>query len=238
MLFAFFGLLALVVIGAAPRGTDYENKRATARAEKLKRRKDERAPRRLFTLFCEGKKTEPDYFKALGRTLDYDRVQLKPVPGVGVPITIAEIAVKWASDVGLTRAKSKSRDPYSSKDQVWAVFDRDEHPRFDAAVALCEQHGVDVARSNPCFEIWLILHHEDCHAPLTRQAAQRRLEKLCPEYDRNGAKTVDCVKLVQRIDHAEARARTHLASRAGEGNPFGASSTTVHVLTKAIRSKA
>ena len=40
LLFAFFGLLALVVIGAAPRGTDYENKRATARAEKLKTTQD------------------------------------------------------------------------------------------------------------------------------------------------------------------------------------------------------
>jgi len=35
LLFAFFGLLALVVIGASPRGDSYEEKRATARAEKL-----------------------------------------------------------------------------------------------------------------------------------------------------------------------------------------------------------
>jgi hypothetical protein len=35
LLFAFFGLLALVVIGASPRGSTYEEKRAKARAEKL-----------------------------------------------------------------------------------------------------------------------------------------------------------------------------------------------------------
>jgi len=35
LLFAFFGLLALVVIGASPRGSTYEKKRAKARAEKL-----------------------------------------------------------------------------------------------------------------------------------------------------------------------------------------------------------
>ena len=35
LLFAFFGLLALVVIGASPRGDNYEEKRAKARAEKL-----------------------------------------------------------------------------------------------------------------------------------------------------------------------------------------------------------
>jgi hypothetical protein len=36
LLFAFFGLLTLVVLGASPRGTKYEKTRAKARAEKLK----------------------------------------------------------------------------------------------------------------------------------------------------------------------------------------------------------
>lgn len=35
LLFAFFGLLALVVLQASPRGTNYESKRAEARAKKL-----------------------------------------------------------------------------------------------------------------------------------------------------------------------------------------------------------
>jgi hypothetical protein len=35
LLFAFFGLLALVVIGVSPRGNSYEKKRAKARADKL-----------------------------------------------------------------------------------------------------------------------------------------------------------------------------------------------------------
>ena len=35
LLFAFFGLLVLVVIGASPRGNKYEQKRAQARIEKL-----------------------------------------------------------------------------------------------------------------------------------------------------------------------------------------------------------
>jgi hypothetical protein len=35
LLFAFFGLLALVILKAAPRGSDYEKKRAEARAKKL-----------------------------------------------------------------------------------------------------------------------------------------------------------------------------------------------------------
>ena len=39
--FAFFGLLAWVVIGASPRGDTYEERRGKARAEKLKAARDE-----------------------------------------------------------------------------------------------------------------------------------------------------------------------------------------------------
>jgi hypothetical protein len=41
LLFAFFGLLVLVVIGASPRGDSYEEKRANVRAEKLKAVREE-----------------------------------------------------------------------------------------------------------------------------------------------------------------------------------------------------
>ena len=41
LLFAFFGLLALVVIGASPRGNTYEEKRAKARVEKLQAAREE-----------------------------------------------------------------------------------------------------------------------------------------------------------------------------------------------------
>ncbi len=41
LLFAFFGLLVWAVMGAMPRGDNYEQKRATARTEKLKTTRDE-----------------------------------------------------------------------------------------------------------------------------------------------------------------------------------------------------
>jgi hypothetical protein len=43
LLFAFFGLLALVVIGASPRGNSYEKKRAKVRADKLQAVREETA---------------------------------------------------------------------------------------------------------------------------------------------------------------------------------------------------
>jgi len=44
LLFAFFGLLVLIVAGASPRGNKYEKTRAKAREEKLKTARDEAMP--------------------------------------------------------------------------------------------------------------------------------------------------------------------------------------------------
>jgi hypothetical protein len=62
-------------------------------------------------------------------------------------------------------------------DQVWCVFDRDEHPNFAKAIDLADRHGINLAISNPCLELWVILHFEDQTAYLERQTAQDRAEE-------------------------------------------------------------
>ena len=155
--------------------------------------------------------------------------------GVGVPYTIAEKAVARAKSLGLDRRSRRRKESFEEHDQVWAVFDRDNHPRFDEAVMLCESHGVRVARSNPCFELWLILHEQDYNRPDNRKKVQSALRKLCPEYDPHGAKTPDCGELVTRVQEAERRGETLLESRERDGCPCGNPSTTVGRLTCEIR---
>lgn len=205
------------------------------RAPSLRRRGARREPRRRFILFCEGRNTEPAYFDALRRACSSALVAVEARPGVGVPYTIATRAVEHARDLGLGRRRRRKKDSYEEADQVWAVFDRDEHPRFNEAVAHCESNGIGVARSDPCFELWLILHERDHDRPDHRRAVQEVLEELRPEYDADGAKTPDCDNLVTRVEQAEQRADTQLRRREQEGNPFGNPSTTVGRLTRAIR---
>ena len=76
------------------------------------------------------------------------------------------------------------------------MFDRDEHPRFRDAVELCKRHGVSVGRSDPCFELWLVLHEQEYDKPNDRHRMQALLRELLPEYDPGGAKTPDCDELV------------------------------------------
>jgi hypothetical protein len=151
-------------------------------------------------------------------------------PAVGVPYTIAERAAERALQL-----RQAYRDSYEEHDEIWAVFDRDTHPRIDDAVALCIRSGVGVARSNPCFELWLILHEAGFDKPADSRAVQAHLCKLRPEYDPSSTKVPNCSELISRIEAAENRAEAQLARRVAEGAPYGCPSTTVFCLTRAIR---
>ena len=208
---------------------------ARRRLPNLKRRRYRREPKRRFYVVCEGKNTEPTYFNALRATLANALIEVNTVAGVGVPQTVASTAVALARDLGLNPESSKELSSFEEQDEVWAVFDRDDHPNFASAVSRCYHAGVGVGRSNPCFEIWLILHETDYDKPDDRKAVQSHLAKLRPEYDKKRGKVPDCADLVARVEAAEARAATQLKRRDDEGAPFGCPSTTVGRLTGAIR---
>lgn len=201
----------------------------------LRRRGPLREPKRRFILYCEGKNTEPAYFQAIQRTCSSALISVEPRGGVGVPMTIAKAAVAYAKSEGLAPGSRRRKHSFEKQDQVWAVFDRDEHPEFKQAVLMCERSGVRVARSNPCFELWLILHDQDYNQPNRRERVQADLKALRPEYDPKRTKTPDCDELVRRVQDAERRAAAQLRDRALGGDSHGNPSTTVGALTLAIR---
>ena len=201
----------------------------------IRRQKSRRESKRHFFLFCEGKNTEPAYFTALKRTLAGALITVETKPGVGVPMTIATEAVNFAKSQGLTKTSRRKKNSFEENDEVWAVFDRDKHPNFDDAVSLCQANSVGVARSNPCFELWLILHEKDYDRPDHRNAVQRELKNLRPEYDNHRGKIPDCDDLVTRVELAEERGEAMVKRREVERNPHGNPSTTVGMLTRAIR---
>jgi len=181
-------------------------------------------------IFCEGRNTEPSYFHALKRIYSNALIKVETIGGAGVPYTLATAAVKRAN------SRRERRSSFEERDQIWAVFDRDDHPRFADAVTKCQAKGVGVARSNPCFEVWLILHKEDYDKPDGRHGAQARFRVLCPDYELNGAKVPPL--LVEQVEKAERRAEIQLSRRAEERKPYGQPSTTVGRLTRAIREAA
>lgn len=194
----------------------------------LKRRAAKREPKRRFIIFCEGAKTEPAYFNALRQHCSSALIEVKPLPAQGVPDTLTKNAVAEAK-----RLRRGGIDSLGQRDEVWAVFDRDEHPKFDEAVQRCESNRVGVGRSNPCFEVWLILHFEDYHKGGDRHTVQERCQQVHSGYDKH-TKRLNCVNLFENIEAAIKRAEDQLARRRNERDEFGCPSTTVGRLVKAI----
>ena len=97
-------------------------------------------------------------------------------------------------------------------------------------------NGIRLAISNPCFELWGILHYQDQNAPLERQECQRQLGNLCPDYNAGAGKVFDNPEAIGRLYSAAVeRAALSVKRRQEEGDPGGNPSTTVHLLTELIR---
>ena len=59
------------------------------------------------------------------------------------------------------RVAKRQRDSYLAFDEVWCVHDVDDHPRLDEARIMARDNDISLAVSNPCFELWLLLHFRE-----------------------------------------------------------------------------
>src|ERR1035441_9248149 len=97
---------------------------AMKKSDRLRRRPWFREPLARFLIVCEGTVTEPHYFNDL-RQRERGLVVLDIVPG-GKPKALVEraVALKKESEQEARRRK----DQNLRYDEVWCVFDIDEHP--------------------------------------------------------------------------------------------------------------
>jgi hypothetical protein len=189
------------------------------------------SPKKRFIIFSEGKNTEPEYFREYARSLPNSLVKLEIYKAAGAPTTIAIEAVNFRKKM----QKTKKGESHSINDEVWAIFDRDDHENYERAINDCIQGGVYVARSIPCFEFWLILHYEEYERCISHHEAQKYLKTICSQYDRRGRKIANSQEIMSRITDAENRAQNIRNRRAGERNSFYSPYTDVDLLTKKIR---
>ena len=205
------------------------------RAAPLRRRKHVVEPQRRFHVFCEGAKTEPAYFDAVQRQFGSAQILVEATGVGGVPSTVADEAIRHAKVLrrGI-RSRADGRSSFEEADQVWVVFDQDHHPDVPSVVGRCRDNKVKVAYSNPCFELWLVLHLEPYDRPAEGSDVQARLHALFPAYDHERSPAPDLSDLLATLGVAEQRARDQAQRRQNEGAPSGNPSTTVFRLVRAI----
>ncbi|MCZ4238556.1 RloB family protein [Alteromonas macleodii] len=190
------------------------------------------SPKFEIFIFCEGENSEPTYFSDFAKCSGNQLISLNIVEGVGVPFTVVSEAVNQKNK--LDNKAKKSKDPLDKLFTVWAVFDEDEHPKIPESFEKARANGVKIAYSNPCIEIWALLHYKKIGSFIHRHAAQRELEKYHPPYAKSKGKLICAKTLFGDYDRAKNTAIGIAKSNSEVGDEKANPYTNVHELLDSI----
>ena len=136
---------------------------------RLRRRRPSREEYPLYLIVCEGAVTERQYFDDL-RVLLRIPIHFKFITGAS-PATLVQ------------KAAAEKKKP-NDFDDIWVLFDIDNHPNVPNAKQQARDNDLKVAISNPCFELWALLHFQDQHAYIERNDLRRLLREHVPGYEK------------------------------------------------------
>ncbi|MCP4482261.1 MAG: RloB domain-containing protein [bacterium] len=184
-------------------------------------------------IVCEGKKTEPNYFRVFNKTsLKSNSINIT-IEGAGKnTLSLVEAAVNFGE---------KAKNDQYLYSEIWCVFDKDDFSEFNNAIKKASDKAIKVAYSNPCFEFWYILHFEYLQTALHRDKYKNMLtsrlktltKKKNYQYQKNSKDMYDILLDNQEtaINNAKKLLEYHKGKTCSESDP----STTVHKLIQALK---
>ncbi len=197
----------------------------------MKRRHPTREPKQRILVVCEGEKTEPCYLKDFQHHERNPLVHIEVADAHGVPLTVVEKAIELRRNA---EAEAKAQHDVNLQfDSVWGIFDVDDHPRVQEAKQMAKAAGIELAISNPCFELWALLHFQDQHAHVERDKVASVLKAHIPGY----GKVLDFELMKDRYQEALRRARELDAEAIRYSEPGRNPTTGMPRLTEMIRRK-
>jgi len=150
----------------------------------------------VFHIYCEGEKTEPYYLYGYigtsfpgNRRLNVIRVESTKK---NTPKQLVEEAVKAKKDKNCPKG-----------DVFWVVFDREGEQKYphkfhQQAYDLARRNEINIAISNVCFEVWILLHFQSNTAAYNNYDDLRRNSSLCKDhiktYDKGDKNVFDTIK--------------------------------------------
>jgi hypothetical protein len=193
------------------------------------RRPPFRDPKPTILIVSEGERTEPEYLRGFAKAYRNSRVTIQIAPEHGVPRTLVETAKRRKKEAENEAAREK--DDNLAFDSVWCVFDMDEHPQVGEAKEMARDNGIDLAISNPCFELWLLLHFRENPGMQDRAKMKTMLTKHVPEYDKH----VEYATYSAGYQQAAARAKRMDEAAESDGDAGRNPTTGVYRLTELVR---
>lgn len=208
--------------------------------KQLERKQNRRASYDFILIVSEGSKTEPNYFREIraANRLHTANVQVQPSELGTSSIQV----VKYARELFEKGDRHKHIQPRAFE-QVYAVFDRDDHASYFDALNLATSLDGKLRNDNkqplifkaiasvPSFELWLLLHYEDIQAPLHRDEVIRRLKQHFPGYEKGAANTFATTQQHLKVATLRAERLASNATAYDGSQPFTAIADLVLLLT-------
>lgn len=183
---------------------------------------------RLFIVACDDTYAPKQYFEFFRIT----RVQIHVIP--------TEDGTSAAEHV-LGRLQTIDHE---DDDELWMLLDTDHYAAgshlksFVSTIAKAKQQGVNIALSKPCFELWLLLHHEEESAVgslANASAVEEALRARVGEYNKANLKPEHYP--LSSVPGAFNRA-VRLDGTVSGGDIPSSNTSRVYLLWKAIAAKA
>ena len=177
-----------------------------ASRDRRNRRKNAKQPlKTIVRLIFESEKTEIRYFDDFIKDLDRPPVELKKKVYGG----------KHPKDIVQDAYDEYERD-WQSIDAIWLIIDDDGRRGIEDAINDARSKGFKLAFSNPCFELWYLLHFTDHQQYIKQKDAKKLLKKHIPHYRKNQSFYAEVSRGQKQ---AIARARDLQRMHRKNGNP-------------------
>ena len=152
---------------------DRSRRARSHRSTSLTRAFAPRNPTRIIHVVAEGEVTEPGYFDALnqyfGRQNEFWIDVQYSAKGLN-PLAVSERAVAAARRVQDRQRRVADRSPEPLQ-EIWAVFDRDEHQSIGEAFACIRRHNEDSGKEGHR-KVKIAFSHPSDFGPIHRAAKQ------------------------------------------------------------------
>jgi hypothetical protein len=207
--------------------------------KQLERKLNQRASFDRILIVSEGDKTEPNYFNEIRKFHRFPTANVLVLPSDKgtAPIQVVEYAAEL-----FRKGDPHKRIQPRAFEQVFAVFDRDDHESYFDALRLAESLDQKLKNdakqlvrfhaiaSVPCFELWLLLHYENIRAPLHRDEVLQRLHRHFPDYTKGASNVFDATRNLLDIATQRAKALAAQSTAQDDTEPF----TGIVELVKAL----
>ena len=194
----------------AKRKKHLENLKSNRRNEPvLDRNEPSKLEKPTILIVCEGKNTEPSYF----RQFKLSTATIKPIGEGYNTVSLVNRAIQLSEE--------------KAYEQVWCVFDKDDFNNidFNNAIQIAEANNFGVAYSNQAFEYWVILHFNDHQGGgMDRDDYNDKINELLKEfgttYDGKSSKIItdEIFDILEGVDTKTNKVRRDLAIERAKRN--------------------